>query len=662
MTRHPVFPTPATLLSRASLRGAGVVGLLLTLASPALAAETQGFDGHGFKLTGFSTDPRALYTIDRPYTYEGQWYAGGLLEYANQPLVRVVNGEETTLLGNLVALNLQGGYAITKDIRVDLSAPIYLVANGDDADIAGAGFGDMRLTGTYAFLNPDFAEGTGAGVSAFLDLPTGPQDRFLGQEGVSGGGKALASYQTEIWSVSGELGVQFNPEIELSNLSGSDTAILAVGGGYLVSPDWGVNAETRFAIPFTASTEKGSAAPGELIFSGRHFTEEGGFLSFGAATGLTPGASAAAFRLFVGGGYGTLPPPKDLDGDGFIGASDKCPDKPETVNKYQDNDGCPDALARVVITARDEGAPVPDARIVAMMADGSSVKESNSSPLTLEVIPGTEWTAKATRGACLAGEKSVNVVEGENLVDVSLEPKLDARVDVEVVDKDGKRIPNAIVRWDATSGDCVPQSESQLAGGTGAMSVGKGTHRVFVTAEGYSTYIGSVTINAAGESKTIRAVLEVTKVKMEADRIVILDKVFFETGKDIIKPESFGLLDQVASTIISNPEAGLVKVEGHTDDKGNDASNLDLSKRRAESVKRYLISKGVPAERLVAAGYGETCFMVPNKTEKDRANNRRVEFYLVDQATPEVMGTCGLQQTKPAPAPAPEKRQLQMPK
>jgi outer membrane protein OmpA-like peptidoglycan-associated protein len=86
-----------------------------------------------------------------------------------------------------------------------------------------------------------------------------------------------------------------------------------------------------------------------------------------------------------------------------------------------------------------------------------------------------------------------------------------------------------------------------------------------------------------------------------------------------------------------------VEVSGHTDSDGDDASNLDLSQRRSDAVKRYLEGKGVKAERLVAVGYGETKPIDKNSSSKGKANNRRVEFNLVDQANP-----TGPIETKPA--------------
>ena len=86
----------------------------------------------------------------------------------------------------------------------------------------------------------------------------------------------------------------------------------------------------------------------------------------------------------------------------------------------------------------------------------------------------------------------------------------------------------------------------------------------------------------------------------------------------------------------NNPHVNMVEVAGHTDDDGPDDFNMDLSKRRAASVKNYLLDKGIEESRLSSQGYGETEPMDSNRTEFGRANNRRVEFRILEQGEPEV--------------------------
>jgi OmpA-OmpF porin, OOP family len=117
------------------------------------------------------------------------------------------------------------------------------------------------------------------------------------------------------------------------------------------------------------------------------------------------------------------------------------------------------------------------------------------------------------------------------------------------------------------------------------------------------------------------------EVKEEVKKVLAqaLTGVQFETGKDVIKPSSYKILDNVVKIMLENPEYRLL-IEGHTDNQGDDAKNLDLSQRRANAVMKYLTDHGVAANRMRAVGYGETRAKVSNDTPAGRATNRRVEF------------------------------------
>jgi len=121
------------------------------------------------------------------------------------------------------------------------------------------------------------------------------------------------------------------------------------------------------------------------------------------------------------------------------------------------------------------------------------------------------------------------------------------------------------------------------------------------------------------------------KPKIQAKKIVIDKMIHFAFNKYNIKPDSYGILDDVASIIKANPQIKRIKVEGHTDWIGSEAYNMKLSQKRAESVVQYLVGKGVPSTKLEPVGYGKTRPIATNKTAEGRAQNRRVEFNVVDQ-------------------------------
>lgn len=102
--------------------------------------------------------------------------------------------------------------------------------------------------------------------------------------------------------------------------------------------------------------------------------------------------------------------------------------------------------------------------------------------------------------------------------------------------------------------------------------------------------------------------------------------IYFDVNKDVVKPESYGTLKGIADVLNENPDVK-VKIVGHTDSDGADAANLDLSKRRGNSVKAELIKNfGIDASRLESDGMGETQPVAANDTPANKALNRRVEL------------------------------------
>ena len=120
-------------------------------------------------------------------------------------------------------------------------------------------------------------------------------------------------------------------------------------------------------------------------------------------------------------------------------------------------------------------------------------------------------------------------------------------------------------------------------------------------------------------------------VTVTCDQIEFDDTIEFETDSDVIRPVSFGLLDQIVATLVARDDIFHVSVEGHTDSRGSARYNLDLSDRRAASVMRYLDEHGIDMSRLSSAGYGEERPIDTNDSAAGRQRNRRVEFIITEQ-------------------------------
>jgi outer membrane protein OmpA-like peptidoglycan-associated protein len=114
-------------------------------------------------------------------------------------------------------------------------------------------------------------------------------------------------------------------------------------------------------------------------------------------------------------------------------------------------------------------------------------------------------------------------------------------------------------------------------------------------------------------------------LREEEGRLVIsLSGVLFETGGDDLLAPAQSRLDTVAQALAAYPDRNIL-IEGHTDDRGSDATNQQLSQKRADAVREYLESRGVPAERMRSVGRGESNPIASNESAEGRANNRRVE-------------------------------------
>lgn len=114
------------------------------------------------------------------------------------------------------------------------------------------------------------------------------------------------------------------------------------------------------------------------------------------------------------------------------------------------------------------------------------------------------------------------------------------------------------------------------------------------------------------------------------EKIAIIQKIHFEFNRWNIRPVSFPILDDVVAVLQQNTQIKKIRIEGHTDWIGSDGYNERLSMKRANSVRDYLIQKGIAADRLSAEGLGESRPIADNNTDLGRAKNRRTEFTVVE--------------------------------
>lgn len=134
-----------------------------------------------------------------------------------------------------------------------------------------------------------------------------------------------------------------------------------------------------------------------------------------------------------------------------------------------------------------------------------------------------------------------------------------------------------------------------------------------------------VEINAMDVESAIMQT-EIVLDSVELNKSVRIDNIYYDYNKADLRPKSLPELDKLIHFLHANPSL-VIEISSHTDARGNDEYNLELSQHRAESVIKYLVDKGIAKTKLVAKGYGETVLLVPNaSTEEDHQMNRRTEF------------------------------------
>ena len=119
-------------------------------------------------------------------------------------------------------------------------------------------------------------------------------------------------------------------------------------------------------------------------------------------------------------------------------------------------------------------------------------------------------------------------------------------------------------------------------------------------------------------------------LKYDPPRTITLKNVFFDSGKAILKKESYAALNELYDALIMKP-AMVIEIAGHTDNVGSKEANQLLSEQRAVSVRAYLIRKGIAANRIQTKGYGDTEPVAYNDSSEGRQQNRRTEVRIISE-------------------------------
>jgi outer membrane protein OmpA-like peptidoglycan-associated protein len=365
---------------------------------------------------------------------------------------------------------------------------------------------------------------------------------------------------------------------------------------FRLGPEWYVNPASRWQ--FFVNMGVGAM----YLKSDLSGNDNRGFASvgLGARRGWQPGALRLEFRAdhtvssssdlggrdfssikaMMGWTWGIGARPTDSDEDGVFDKKDKCPGTPHGA--IVDKDGCPsdsdgDGVWNGIDQCPDtpKGWPV-DATGCPIDTDGDAVFDGK------DKCPNTPKGCTVNAEGCPADADGDGVCDG---IDKCPGTPSGCRVDSRgcTVDSDGDGVCDGI--------DQCPGTASGIR----------------------------VDVKGCPPPPPPPAPTYIPEPKKE----LVLERVFFDTNRATLKPESAVTLDKVAASLKDFPDVK-IQVAGHTDNTGSDAYNLKLSEARASSVMNYLVSKGVNPAMLSAKGYGESEPVADNKTADGRAQNRRV--------------------------------------
>lgn len=391
---------------------------------------------------------------------------------------------------------------------------------------------------------------------------------------------------------------QGNPQLQEGELHYGDLLTYGVGVSWRPIQFLDLVAEHYGTYLTTADSDAGQALSGEFLGGAKLFVEENSYLlAAGGSRAVFTGFQAADARAVLGFVY--EPSIGDRDGDGIRDDVDACPDDPEDFDGFEDSDGCPE------LDNDNDGILDKDDRCPNIPEDMDGDEDSDGCP------EGNRASDRDGDGIPDDEDKCPDDPEDrDGFEDEDGCPDLDNDSDG-ILDVDDS-CPDAAEDFDKFQDDdgCpdldndldrIPDTEDQCP-------------------QEPEVYNGFEDGDGCPDKG---------KVIIDGSDIVILEKIQFATGSDEILPQSVPIVDAVAATLKGHPEFLVLEVAGHADERGQDAFNLDLTKKRALSVRKALNARGITNERIVSQGYGEYCPLDRRSGPAAWDKNRRVEFKVV---------------------------------
>ncbi len=600
--------------------------LLLALAGPAAAQGQYDLDIQNFHP---AMDSRSFITVERSKilgTLEPSF--GLFINYAVDPLTQQIRGGEFDETVPLVEHHLAGDFTlaigIAHIVQLGVRVPVAIVRGdpdgpGDDPELAGDGFGDIAALAKIGILDRE-AFPIGIALVAEAAFDTGEDDTFVSHANSS---PVITGQLVLDFDIGRRVGLAINGGARLREARTVDQGItrtttdddgnetvetfervdpITVGNELIYGLGLGINLvfdrldlvfETYGAVPL-GDAER--AMPLETLLALRVFIIGNSFFTVGASRGWLEAYGDPAVRAFAGIVF--EPSVGDRDGDGIPDDADQCPDEKEDKDGFEDQDGCPD------LDNDQDGIPDLVDQCPDLAEDKNGFEDDDGCP---------DATRDRDGDGILDHEDQCpdDPEDRDGFEDDDGCPDLDNDRDGLVDTED--QCPNDPEDIDGHEDeDGCPDPDND---GDGILD--------------YDDDCPNVPEDFDGDQDEDGCPDQKRKVVITGGKLEILEKVYFETNKAVIKTESYAILYEVAETLRSNPQIKLVEVQGHTDSRGRDEYNLELSDKRAAAVRTFLIEEGnIDGERLSSRGYGETQPVDPAENAAAWAKNRRVEFII----------------------------------
>lgn len=572
------------------------------------SAEAQSTDG--FSTLQFNPSPTQSLNLFNVASARilgnAQWGVGLLADYADDPLLTASGGDRVGIVHSQLVLNPMASIGLGDRLEVGVAVPIVVYQSGEnvpgfvDGSQAGAGLGDPRFALKVLLFNNDTSDSPGgAGLALLVDtfIPLGDPDAFQGDDGIRVHPRVAFDYGfAGGTTLSLNAGYMVRPEATLANLEVDDVITFGAGVGIPVgSVDVIVEAVgSASALGEDVAEEE---IPVELLVGARYHADSGLNVTYGVGLGVLAGFGSPDWRAFLGFGS-EKSGCTDCDDDGLINLQDECPNQAEDFDNFQDDDGCPelDNDGDGINDTDDECPFDPEDNDGFQDEDGCNDPDNDADG----VLDGADRCPDSAED--MDGHQDDDGCDdvdndGDNVLDVDDECPNDAEDVDGYADEDGCPEPDNDSDGLLDNEDSCPQEPEDFDG--------------FEDADGCPE---------EGEGL----------VQLTCEQIEIQEAVRFSSGSDEIEGESYELLDQVAQVLTSASYLRSIRVEGHTDNRGSEGSNLDLSQRRAEAVREYLINAGV-TQSIESRGFGEEMPIADNQERSGRRMNRRVEFHVVEQ-------------------------------